>query len=347
MGYSDYFIGSAHTVADAMELLERSSGRKILFVASEGRVCGVVTDGDIRRYLLAGRDIKAPVMDAASHNPITVSGYHEARARALLKELDIHCVPMTDRFGLVHALVFADMTLHREPAPTDTPVIMMAGGLGTRLKPYTEILPKPLIPVGNITITEHILNHFKKFGCYSFYLVVNHKRNLIKSYFSETDTGASLEFIDEDKPLGTGGGLSFFKGRFDRPALVTYCDAVIEADYGEILERHIAGGCIATIICARKTLEIPYGVVKTSGDGELLASLSEKPSSEFLINTGLYVVSPEFIERVPDDTFSPITDIIERLRAEGERIGVYSIDGECFIDIGQLEDLHGVEDKLR
>ena len=345
MNYRDYMIDSSKSVADAMVQLEQA-GRKILFVAPDDKVCGVVTDGDIRRYLLAGSDIHAPVMQAAAKNPITLNGYNEAAARKLLAEKDIPCVPMIDRFGKLHALVFAKETIHRETEPINTPVIVMAGGLGTRLKPYTEILPKPLIPVGNITITEQILNRFKKFGCYDFYLVVNHKRNLIKSYFSEVDNGANLVFVDEDKPLGTGGGLSFFKGKFDGPVLVTYCDSVIEADYGEILERHIQQGNVFTMVCARKTVSIPYGVIEMSESHEL-TSLLEKPSYEFLTNTGLYVVSPQFIDMVPDDTFTPITDIVQQCKDKGLRVGVYTIDDECFVDIGQLEDLESVEQKLR
>lgn len=347
MHYHDYIIKKENSVSDAMQQLEKS-GHKIVFVAcgaEDDILCGVLTDGDIRRYLLSGLSLSAPVMDAASKDPICVTGYHEAKARAVLKERDISCVPMVDENGRAHAFVFSNETVHLETAPIDTPVIVMAGGLGTRLYPYTEILPKPLIPVGKVTITEHILNRFKKFGCYDFHLVVNHKRNLIKSYFSEIDTGANLTFVDEDVPLGTGGGLSFFKGQFDQPVLVTYCDAVIEADYAEILKQHKDQGNIFTMVCAKKTITVPYGVIESSADGEML-SLLEKPRYELLTNTGLYVVSPEFIEMVPDNTFLPITDLVETCRKAGKRVGVYAIEEECFIDIGQLEDLHGVEGKL-
>ena len=348
MEFQKYFIGRDKSIADAMKKID-DSGHKIIFVTPKGSetgICGVVTDGDIRRYLLGGSDLNVPVMEAASKNPIIVRGYHEAKARALLKEEGVTCVPMINACGNAHALVFADETLHCDTPPVDTPVIVMAGGFGTRLKPYTEILPKPLIPVGKVTITEHILNRFKKFGCYNFYLVVNHKRNLIKSYFSEVETGANLEFIDEDVPLGTGGGLSFFKGRFDCPILVAYCDAVIEADYTDIVATHVRHGNIFTMVCAKKSIIFPYGVVEANESGELI-EIKEKPSFDLLTNTGLYVVSPEFIEMVPDNTFVPITDMAEKCRAAGKRVGVYTIDEECFIDIGQLEDLKSVEDKLR
>lgn len=345
MSFSDYFVDKDISVSAALSQLERID-HKILFIAPDSRLEAVLTDGDIRRYVLAGSDIQASVTQAAYKSPLSLSGYHEAAARAMLTEKAISCVPMTDRTGCVHALVFANETLHRENPPVDTPVILMAGGLGTRLYPYTEILPKPLIPVGSVTITEQILNRFKKFGCYDFYLVVNHKKNLIKSYFSEVDTGANIRFIDEDKPLGTGGGLSFFKGQFDGPVIVTCADSVIEADYGELLEQHRRENNIFTMVCAKKRLAVPYGVIETAPDGSL-QSLLEKPGYDFLVNTGLYVVSPAFIDRVPADSFVPITDVVNSCLADGKRVGVYTVAEDCFIDIGQLDDLRAVEDKLR
>ncbi len=345
MNYSAYIIDRGATVAEALAQLERG-GHKILFIAPDDKLWGVVTDGDIRRYLLANGAMDQPIGAAASDTPIFVRGFHEARARELLEENDITCVPMVDRDDRIHALVFKHETVHRAARKIDVPVIMMAGGLGTRLLPYTEILPKPLIPVGSMTITEQILNRFKKFGCTHCSIVVNYKRNLIKSYFSEVDPGMQLEFVDEDKPLGTGGGLCFFKGKLNGPAFVTNCDSVIEADYEEILDLHRRTGSILTMVCARKQMCVPYGVVEANEDGEV-TDLLEKPSYDLLINTGFYVVSPEFVESIPDDTFTPITEAVERCRAAGKRVSAYVVDDECFIDIGQLEDLKQVEGKLQ
>ncbi len=345
MDYQDYIIDGSASVAQCLQALERNL-YKVLFIAPAGRLEGVVTDGDIRRFLLRGGEMSQPVRLAASPNPVSVRSFHEASARAILEERDLTCVPMLDAQGKIHALVFKNDTAHRETAPVDAPVIMMAGGLGTRLLPYTEILPKPLIPAGKITITEQIINRFKKFGCKSFSLVVNYKRNLIKSYFSEVDAGVSIEFVDEDKPLGTGGGLSFFRGRFDGPVFVTNCDSVVEADYGEILETHKRTGSVVTMVCARKRFDIPYGVVETDGEGRVL-SLREKPSFEMLTNTGFYIVSPQFIDRIPQNQFVPITETVEQCRAEGLRVSAYVIDEECFIDIGQLDDLCRVGERMK
>ena len=344
MRFEGYLINGDQSVSEAMSRLEMLQN-KILFIAPGGRLEAVVTDGDIRRYLVTHKDLGAAIRCAASQNPLAVQGYHEGRARALIEEKGVSCVPMLDDDGRIHELVFRDSVIYRDCTDNGAPVIMMAGGFGTRLRPYTDILPKPLIPVGGLTITEHIIRRFLRFRCRDITLVVNYKKNLIKSYFSEVDTGADISFVDEDVPLGTGGGLSFFKGRFTEPVFVTNCDSVIEADYSAILRQHRESGSILTMVCAQKVMTIPYGVVETDSAGRLV-SMKEKPSTPILTNTGFYVVSPEFIDMIPDGQFTPITDIIEKARAQGKHVGVFSIDDECFIDIGQMEDLRSVEGKL-
>lgn len=345
MTYLDYIVDKDTSIAAALAALEKNE-YKALILEEDGDLLGIVTDGDIRRFLMSDGDLTRSVTFAATKKPAFVQGYHEKTARDLLEQLDCTCVPMLDTDGHIHALVFDEATLHREQDDLDNHVVIMAGGLGTRLYPYTEILPKPLIPVGRATITELIIDRFKKFGCHDISLVVNHKKNLIKSYFSEIETDYTIRFIDEDKPLGTGGGLAFFKGEFTQPVFVTYCDNVVEADYRDILKHHRQAGNILTMVVARKNIEIPYGVVETDDTGAVLV-IHEKPTDEYCINTGFYVVSPEFINMVKEGEFQHITDLIARCRADGRCVGVYTIDGDCFIDIGQLEDLKDLGNKLR
>lgn len=345
MTYFDYIVDKDANVAAALAILEQNE-YKALILEEDGALRGIVTDGDIRRFLLSDGDLTRPVSAVATKKPTFVEGYHEQTARDLLEELDCTCVPMVGMDGHIHALVFDEITLHREQDDLDNHVVIMAGGFGTRLYPYTEILPKPLIPIGRATITELIIDRFKKFGCRDISLVVNHKKNLIKSYFSEIETDYTLDFVDEDKPLGTGGGLAFFKGKFEKPAFVTYCDNVIEADYRDILKRHNREGNILTIVAARKKTSLPYGVIETDDTGAVLA-IHEKPTEEYLINAGFYIVSPEFIEMVEDNTFQHITDLIEQCHKAGKRVGIYAVDGDCFIDIGQVEDLKDLGNKLR
>ena len=346
MQYKDYVINRQTTVAEALAILERNE-YKALIVEEAGVLFGILTDGDIRRFLInKNNNLSLLVDEASTKTPRSVTGYHESAARLILDELDCTVVPMLDETNHIHAIVFKDATLHRNKDNITNHVIIMAGGFGTRLYPYTEILPKPLLPIGNATVTELIIERFRKFGCKDISLVVNYRKNLIKSYFSEVEKDYSITFVDEDKPLGTGGGLAFFKGQFNEPVFVTYCDNVIEADYSDILFSHQRDSNILTMVVARKKTNIPYGVIEISDDGEIL-DMVEKPEQEYLINTGFYVVSPEFISLVDNGKFQHITDLAMLAKQRGYRIGSYLIEDNCFIDIGQLNDLREVGSKLR
>ncbi len=346
MNFSDYIITKDYTVSKALSKLQENEYKLLFLEDEEQKLAGVVTDGDIRRFLLAKGDISQNVEFAIKTEPFVCSGYHEGKARKMLIQNELICVPMVKEDNEIHALVFRDFTLHKNISNLDVPVIIMAGGFGTRLKPFTNILPKPLIPVGEKTITEQIIDRFYKFGCKNFSFVVNYKKNLIKAYFAETKTNCEIEFIDEDKPLGTGGGLAFYKGKIKDSVFVTNCDSVIEADYSDIFETHKRQNNAVTMVCAEKTETIPYGVVETDQTGAL-CEMREKPKSCYLMNTGFYIISKQFLDFVNNDEFQPITDIIMRCKQAGHRIGVYKIDGECFVDIGQLDDLQKVEDLLK
>ena len=344
MKYSDYVIKRGASLSEALESLEINE-YKALILEDDGFLHGILTDGDIRRFLLKQGSLDDPVETVVTKQPKCVSGYYEKGARDLLDTLDCTVVPMLDDSGRVHALVFSDVTVHRMQEDINNRVIIMAGGLGTRLYPYTEILPKPLIPVGRATITELIIDRFRKFGCRDITLVLSHKKNLVKAYFSEIGTDYSLSFAEETRPLGTGGGLALFKGQFSEPAFVTYCDNVVEADYRDILYRHNKDGSVLTVVVLKKTVNIPYGVMEIGDEGEV-SGVREKPDESYLINAGFYVVSPEFIDLVEDNKFQHITDLIEVCRSKGLRVGSYQIEENCFTDIGQLEDLKALGNRL-
>lgn len=346
MQYNEYIVRRDTTVNEALLMLEKNE-YKALVLEEDGVLYGILTDGDIRRFLLkTGNQLSLPVEQAATTKPTSIMGYHEYAAREIVEKLDCTVVPMLDSNGLVHAIVFRDATLHRLQNDMNNPVIIIAGGFGTRLYPYTEILPKPLLPIGNTTVTEIIIARFRKFGCKDISLVLNYKKNLIKSYFSEVETDYEISYVDEDKPLGTAGGLAFFKGKIKKDVFVTYCDNVIEADYREILKRHQEEGNLLTMVVAKKKATIPYGVIELNENGDILG-ITEKPENTYLINTGFYVISPSFIDMVEDNTFQHITDLAMKFRKEGFKIGSYLIDDSCFIDIGQIDDLKEVGNKLR
>ena len=227
----------------------------------------------------------------------------------------------------------------------DVPVIIMAGGKGTRLYPYTKILPKPLIPIGDIPIMERIIDRFHDFGVERFWATVNYKKNMIKSYFAELTTDYSLDYVEEDKPLGTAGSLHLIKEKFEVPVIVSNCDILIQADYADIYKYHMESENDLTIVTALKNIVVPYGVIHSKEEGKI-SSMEEKPKLSYFVNTGMYVLSPKALERIPKDTFFHMTDLADMLLQEGEQVGMYPISEESFLDMGEFEEMHRMEQKL-
>ena len=214
----------------------------------------------------------------------------------------------------------------------------MAGGKGQRLKPFTGILPKPLIPLGEKTITERIIMRFQKYGCNRFYMIVNYKKNFIKAYFADNEMNYNIQFVEEDKFLGTAGGLKLVQGKVTGDFFVSNCDILIDADYQEILEEHVRKQCVITLVCAHKKYQMPYGTVEGDEEGYVY-NMQEKPVLSYNINTGLYVVNERFLEQIPQNTFVDMTELIKDCIKNKQKVGIYLIEEEQWLDTGQMEEL--------
>ena len=329
---------------DTMKKLDET-GQRILFIAPEGKLKAVVTDGDIRKCILRGGALSAPLTQAANYHPHSLPVAERGRARAELQRLGIDALPILDKHGVITDIVFAGGVDVDNRKKVDIPVVMMAGGLGTRLYPYTKILPKPLIPVGEQPIAELIMDRFRDFGCHDFTMIVNYKKGMIKSYFNELQKDFHVDFADEKVFMGTGGGLCLLKGKVHTPFFFTSCDTLLDADFGDIYEYHKAHGNLVTMICAFKHYTVPYGVVELGEDGSI-AAMHEKPELDFLTNTGVYVVEPRVVEEMHDGEFIGFPDVIERYRQAGEKVGIYPISESSWMDMGQLEELEKMRRKL-
>ena len=225
------------------------------------------------------------------------------------------------------------------------PVVIMAGGKGTRLDPYTRVLPKPLIPVGDLPIIEHIMQQFEQYVCQDFHIIVNYKKQLIKAYFNENERHYQVSWYDEGSPLGTGGGLSLLKGKIQQTFFLTNCDILLRNNYADILRFHRQNGNIITVVGAYKKLTIPYGVLEI-GEGGVMEEIREKPELSFLTNTGMYLVEPEVLEDIPDNTVLGFPDIIEGQRQKGRKVAVYPVDEDAWMDMGQLSELERMRKRL-
>ncbi len=317
-------------------------GERILFVAEENKLLGTITDGDIRKWILRGKKLNQPISKAMNRTPVfLVEGYSIEEAKNLMITNRIECLPIVNESKkIVSAIWWIDLFAikRKKYKKLNMPVIIMAGGEGVRLSPFTKIFPKPLIPVGDKSITEVIFDRFSEYGCKEFYISVNYKANLIKAYFNDLKCNYKINYINEDKPLGTAGSLYLLKNKIKSAFCLSNCDVLIEADYADILAFHQDNKNKITIVGSVKHYTIPYGVCEIKNGGKL-KSIKEKPEYDFLVNTGVYILEPEILNLIPDNQFYNTTDLINDCVKKGENLGVYPISEKSWLDMGQWEEL--------
>lgn len=344
MDIKDFIVSEDNAVIEVMKVIDKNA-KGIAFICESERLLGVVTDGDIRRYILKNGDLSKPIRNIANYSPKYAMSKDVMDYANYMKENFITALPIVNKNLKILSIRFLYDNQTLRNTKLNVPVVIMAGGKGTRLYPYTQVLPKPLIPVGEKTITELIMDHFEAFGCNHFDMIVNYKKNFIKSFFIDNEHKRDVDFVEETEFLGTGGGLKLLEGRYQDSFFVTNCDIIIEEDYSEIIKYHKAEKNIITIVSAMKNVTIPYGTIQVSEEGQVV-KLKEKPTFNFLTNTGLYVLEPRFLEMIPKDTFIHITDIIERCIEAGEKVGMYPISEQAWMDMGQLEELEKMRERL-
>lgn len=337
------------TLVDALARLDATAKGILLVVDEEERLIGTLTDGDIRRCILRCGGLNAIVLDAVHRHPVTIAPERIAEGANLLAEAKVSLLPVIDEDGRVVDCLFADgstITQSQDHEKVDLPVIMMAGGLGTRLYPYTKILPKPLIPVNDVPIAERIINQFYSQGCRKFTLIVNHKKEMIKAYFKECEGDFEVDFVEEGVFLGTGGGLGLLRGRIDSTFILTNCDILVRANMANALELHQSDGNAVTMFASLKNYEIPYGTVEID-EGGSISRMVEKPRIPFLVNTGCYLVEPYVLDLIAKDEEVGFPDVIKRCQEHGFRTGIYPISEDSWMDMGQLDELRAMSMKVQ
>lgn len=344
MEVADILIDENSSMIRAMEVLDTTS-KKVLFVQRDGKLNAAITDGDIRRWILAKGSLEAKVKDIANYNPLYLHESQRSIAKDFMKKNYIEAVPLVDDNKKIVSIVLLNEEDIESYKKINIPVVIMAGGLGTRLYPYTKILPKPLIPIGEIPIVEHIMNRFNQYGSSKFFLVVNHKKNMIKAYFNEIEKNYEVNYVDEDQPLGTGGGLSLLKEKINSTFILSNCDILIEEDYEKIYNYHKKESNLITMVCSLKKIKIPYGVIEIGENGEI-EEMREKPELSFFTNTGMYVVEPKVIEELEENKRVGFPDIIEKHKKVGEKVGVYPISESSWMDMGQMDEMEEMKRRL-
>lgn len=339
----DYLVTPKTDLIDAMKKIDFNT-KGIVYVCNDKMLVGVITDGDIRRYILKNATIVGNAEDIMNAHPKYIYQDEQINIKDFMKKKSITSLPVLDEGDNITDIIFLDKNRNKKDS-LKVPVVIMAGGKGTRLYPYTQILPKPLIPINDKTITEMIMDHFEEYDCKSFIMIVNYKKEFIKAFFKENEVARDVHFYDEEIFMGTAGGLKLLKNEINETFFMSNCDILIEEDYSEILKYHKLHRNIITMVCALKKEIFPYGTIETDESGNVL-QLKEKPTFEFLTNTGLYVIEPEFLDLIPDKTFIHITDVIQRCIDDGLNVGVYPIREESWMDMGQLEELEKMRERI-
>ena len=325
------------TILNAMKKMDEIK-MKILFVFKGDRFEGILTLGDIQRAIIKGHALTETVSKILDRNKIYAYSSDSIDAiKRKMESIRAELMPVLQDGELVRVYTWEDLfgkSSEPQKKLIDLPVVIMAGGKGTRLKPITNVIPKPLVPIGDKTILEVIMDQFEAIGCHKFYISVNYKADMMKYYLSQLDHQYDIEFFMEDKPLGTIGSVSLLKGKITTPFFVSNCDSINEQDYRDVYDYHINNHNDLTIVTMVKTFKIPYGVIETGEDG-LMTSLSEKPELTYQVNTGVYILNPSCIDEIPEGEFFHITHLMEKIKVRGGRIGCFPVSENSWHDMGE------------
>lgn len=338
-----FIIGEKCKVIEAMRIIDCNE-EKIVFVCDGNTLRGTISDGDIRRYIISGGDVQDTVNLVANYKPICLHILNASSAKKMMRDTGVKAIPIVNDQNEIIRIEWSDAHLHSVREKLDIPVVIMAGGKGTRLHPYTSVLPKPLILVGEKTITEHIMDLFEAYGCTKFEMIVNYKMKLIEAFFSEAEDKRDVSFTREPRFLGTGGGLKLIADKMKTTFFMTNCDILIDDDYSAILKYHRENKNIITMVCAMVNYKVPYGTIDLTGDRPTLV---EKPVVTYMANTGFYVIEPEFLNYIPQDTFVHITDSIDACISAGGQVGFFPVSEGLWKDMGQFDELEKMRDAMK
>ena len=316
MKYMEYCITPLFTVRDAMKVIDKTEAH-IVFVVEGKKLVASLTDGDVRRFLLKGGKLTDAAVEAGNKQLLIAK--NEIEAKALYHQRNYVAIPIVNLDNEIVDIYFGKGYVNKRLAELGIPVVINAGGKGTRLEPYTKILPKPLIPVGELPIIEHIMERFAEYGCEKFSMIVNYKRELMKAYFADCERKYDITWYDEERPLGTGGGLCYLKGKINSTFFFTNCDNLLLSNYESMLRFHRENNNAITMVCAYKNFTIPYGVIEMGLNGSI-ETMKEKPELSFLTNTGIYIVEPEVLEDIEDNVAIGFPDVISKVRQKGKRL---------------------------
>ena len=324
------------TIKEALQVIDTGAMKIALVLDDEDHLLGTLSDGDIRRGLLKGLTLDDSIESIIFTNP-TVCGINDTKEDILKIAVSkkLYCIPIVDEKGVLVGVEEIDDIL--KPTSFSNKVVLMVGGLGTRLRPLTDDIPKPLLQVGDKPILETIINGFAKYGFTNIILSVSYKAEMIEDYFGDgSKFGVNIEYVHEDKRMGTAGALSLMCEKLNEPFFVMNGDLLTNINFEHMLEYHMSNDATATMGVREYDFQVPYGVVNVEGHDIL--NIEEKPVHNFFVSGGVYVLSPDVLEVIPSAYYDMPT-LFEKLIEEKKKSISFPIR-EYWLDIGQMSDFH-------
>ncbi|MCY9546107.1 nucleotidyltransferase family protein [Lysinibacillus xylanilyticus] len=336
-------VNQNHTLLDTMKIIDDSSLQFAVVVDEEQHLLGTVTDGDIRRGILRGQGLDVSITSIMNPNPISARrGQKYHKYKQLMKSKMLKQLPIVDDSNRIINILFAD---NIETSLNKNTVVLMLGGLGTRLRPLTNDTPKPMLRVGNKPILETIIEGFKQYGYTDFVFSVNYKKEVIQDYFQNGEAfDVTIEYIEEDKKMGTAGALSLLKNRPTKPFFVMNGDLLTQINFDQLMQFHMEHKSVATMCVREYEYQIPYGVIET--DGTDLVTIREKPIHRSFVNAGIYVLNPDVLDQIPQDKFYDMPSLFEKLIEKNSKTSVFPIR-EYWLDIGQMDDFNKANNEIK
>lgn len=336
ISWESILICPEKSILEAIEIIDQGALQIALVIDENHHLMGTVTDGDVRRGLLRGIAMDNPVKLIMNANPTVVgTGYSKQKILSIMNNKKLRHIPVIDRSGRLIGLEFIDQLMKTEQK--DNWVLLMAGGLGNRLRPLTDNCPKPLLNVGGKPVLETILESFIEQGFSRFYISVNYRADMIENYFGDGSFwGVHIEYLHEKKKLGTAGALGLLPNRTDKPIIVMNGDILTKVDFRNLLNFHEEHQAHATMCVREYHLQIPFGVVQINK--YKLRAIEEKPLKKFFVNAGLYVIDPGILDTfVPADTYLDMPTLFDNLIKMKKDTTIFPIR-EYWMDIGQVDD---------
>lgn len=336
-----FLITNKTKIEVALKTFDKLGGKTLYVIRKNKFLIGSLTDGDWRRESLKGRNINNTVQKICNKNPIKI--YNET-ANSQIKKLflkhNLHSIPVVNKKNILVKIILKKQFLKkriRYSKKNSIPVIIMAGGKGSRLSPFTKVLPKPLIPIKGKTIISRIVENFILTGFSKFFISINEKSKIIKSYFEEKNFKRKISFLEEKKRLGTVGALSKLKNNKEKNFIVTNCDTIIKYDFIKIYKSHLKNRNSLTVVAVKKKYSIPFGVIEQNNKKNQFY-LNEKPELKYLINSGCYIINKRAIKLIKKNKFCDFDTFVNILRKKDEKIGIYQISEKKWQDTGTWEE---------